>query len=74
MTVYISVFDVMAVQCGTVTVLYCVTFYISVFDVMAVQCGTVTVLYSVTVYISVFDVSLCYVQQCCVYGRNRQTG
>ena len=54
-TVYISVFDVMAAQFGTASVLYFVTVYISVFDVMSMQCGTVTVLYIVTVYISVFD-------------------
>jgi hypothetical protein len=35
----------MAVQCGTVTVLYFVTLYRSVFDVMVVQCGRVTVLF-----------------------------
>ena len=41
--------------------------------VMVVQCGTVRVLYCVTVYTLVFDVLVCYIQQYCVYGRNRQT-
>jgi len=41
----------MGVQCGKVTVLYCVRVYSTVFDVMAVQCGTIRVLYCVTLHI-----------------------
>jgi len=67
-TVYISVFDVTALQCGTVTVLYFVTVYITVFDVMAVQCGTVTVLYFVRVlyrYLMLWQCSVARLQ-CCI--------
>ena len=35
---------------------------------------TAVVLIPVTLYILVFGVSVCYVQQCCAYGRSRQTG
>ena len=48
----------MAVQCGTVTVLYFVTPYDGAVDnwpVMAVQCGTVTVLYCVTLCVGAVE-------------------
>ena len=67
----------MAVQCGTVTVLYCVTLYVGAVGNCACNGSAVWHSYSAvlcdTVFVGIWCLSLLRTALFCVYDRNRQT-